>query len=358
MDTLVPNELETPWRHAAALQGAADLASAVSRRLREIAASLPSDISARADVEAYADRLGALSGESLRLAPLSLQRWLDDQWPRWAALADAADVRLRLEPSLIESDADVDADRLRIAMNEVVGNAIRAVAALPADLVRAVTVRVEHVESDGAEIGPVPPLDSGRYLRITVADTGAGMDTATRARAPHPGDGLGLAIAYGAVRQAGGALWIDSTEGWGTRVFLFVRKTASALLGEWPVKDVVLIVEDEAHVRAVIRRLLTGQGLTVIESGNGRDAVELVERFRGRLRAVISDVVMPVMGGREVVQQLRQTDPELPVICMSGFGERDRLLEGLGDTIPWIEKPFTGEQLVTTLRAAIGSATS
>jgi CheY-like chemotaxis protein len=352
MDALVPHELEMPWRHAAALEGAAELASAVARRLRTIAESLPEDESARAAVEAYAERLGALRGGDTLLAPVSLQRWLEDQRPGWDIIARDAGVRLRFEHSLVEANAEVDAGRLRIAMDEVVGNAIRATEALPADVIRAVTVRVEHVETDGAEIGPVPPLEPGRYLRITVADTGPGMDTATRARAPHPGDGLGLAIAYSAVRQAGGALWIDSTEGWGTRVFLFVRK-AAPMRGLGAGRDLVLVVEDEAQVRTVVRRLLTGQGFQVLESGNGRDALELVERHRDRLRMVVTDVVMPVMGGREIVSALAQSDPDIPVVCMSGFGDRERLLSGMDVGVPWIEKPFTGEQLVSTLRVAL-----
>jgi CheY-like chemotaxis protein len=356
MDALVPQELEMPWRHAAALEGAAELASAVARRLRTIAESLPEGYSARADVEAYAERLGNLSGGDTLLAPVSLARWLEDQRPGWEAVAREADVRLRFEHSLVEANAEVDAGRLRIAMDEVVRNAIRATEVLPDDVIRAVTIRVEHVETDGAEIGPVPPLDPGRYLRITVADTGPGMDTATRARAPHPGDGLGLAIAYSAVRHAGGALWIDSTEGWGTRVFLFVRK-ASPMRGANAGRDTVLVVEDEAQVRTVVRRLLTGQGFHVLESGNGRDALELVERHRDRLRLVVTDVVMPVMGGREVVTALAESDPGMPVVCMSGFGDRDRLLGGVGDAVPWIEKPFTGEQLVTALRGALHGAT-
>lgn len=354
MDTLVPAELEVPWRNAAALEGAAELASAVARRLRRIAESLPADAAARADVEAYADRLGVLGADATTLQVAPVQQWLAEHWPRWAAQAAVADVQLRYEPALVEAEAAFDPLQLIAALDEVVGNAIRAAAAGPSDLVRAVTVRVEHIDSDGAEIGPVPPLDSGSYVRLTIADTGAGMDVATRARALHPGDGLGLAIAFGAVRRAGGALWIDSTEGWGTRVFLFIRKAVATVTAA--TRDVVLVVEDEPHVRAVVRRLLTGQGFHVVESGNGRDALAIAERLRPRLRAVLTDVVMPVMGGRDLVHALRAIDRDLPLLCMSGYSDRPQLLDGIAPPVPLLEKPFTSEQLVASLRAVLGVA--
>ncbi|MCU0647940.1 MAG: response regulator [Gemmatimonadaceae bacterium] len=353
MDTLVPSELEVPWRHAEALRGAAELASAVARRLRSIAEALPADVAARADVEAYADRLGALGGESATLMPIPVHRWLAECCTEWRSRAEESGVRLLFEPALVDADGLFDAERLRLALDEVVANAVRAAAQLPADLVRAVTVRVEHVASDGAEIGPVPPLEAGSYLRITVADTGPGMDSATRTRAPHPADGLGLAIAYGAVRQAGGALWIDSTEGWGTRVFLFVRKVPAPTVRT--ARDVVLVVEDEAQVRVVVRRLLAGQGFEVLESSNGRDALEVLHRHQGRVGAVVTDVVMPVMGGRDLVKAIREMDDGIPVICMSGFADQERLLDGIGPAVPLIEKPFTSQQLIATLRGALGA---
>jgi CheY-like chemotaxis protein/anti-sigma regulatory factor (Ser/Thr protein kinase) len=353
MDTLVPSELEVPWRHAEALRGAAELASAVARRLRTIAEALPVNVEARAAVEAYADRLGALGHETAHLSPVALHPWLSQCSAEWRERAADVAVRLIWEPALVDADALFARDRMRLALDEVVSNAIRAAAQLPADLVRAVTIRVEHVDSDGAEIGPVPPLQAGSYLRITVADTGPGMDADTRTRLPHPGDGLGLAIAYGAVRQAGGAMWIDSTEGWGTRVYLFVRKMASA---EPRARDLVLVVEDETQVRHAVRRLLAGQGFRVIESSNGRDALTLVERHADQLCAIVTDVVMPVMGGRELIQGVRSIDDALPIVCMSGFADQDRLLEGIGPEVPFVEKPFTSQQLVATIRGALGAA--
>jgi CheY-like chemotaxis protein len=214
---------------------------------------------------------------------------------------------------------------------------------------------------------------------VAVADTGTGMDEHTRAQAfepffttkpPGAGTGLGLATVYGIVEQSGGTVWLDSAPGRGTTVWVCLpvvdegvpplpAADAAAGAAAPPSAGTVLVAEDEDGVRAVVRRALVAAGYAVVEARNGLDAVARWQAAAAAgqpVDAVVTDVVMPTLDGRELVQRLRAECPELPVVFMSGYadGGVPDLAEGAPSAAhtSLIEKPFTAEALVARVRLA------
>ena len=208
--------------------------------------------------------------------------------------------------------------------------------------------------------------DDGRFA-MSVSDTGVGMDADTQARAfepffttkePGKGTGLGLATVYGIAQQSGGTVAISSTVGAGTSITLSFPPTRAstdevdAVAGgdaEPPrdarAGDTILLVEDEAAVRSVARRILVRSGYTVLEAGDGAAALRTWGEHRARVRLVLTDAVMPVMGGRELAERLRDAGADIPILFMSGYANGER-----GGAIPagaaLIGKPFSAEGLV------------
>jgi PAS domain S-box-containing protein len=215
---------------------------------------------------------------------------------------------------------------------------------------------------DGAAAGGVA---------LAVSDSGIGMDEATKARVFEPffttkqsasAAGLGLSTAYGIVQQSGGRIAVDSEPGEGsTFTIAFPRDTRSepaAAQAEWRAprggKETLLLVEDEAPVRNSVRRLLEYHGYTVIEATNGADALRIYESNEGGIDLVLTDLVMPEMGGNELVERLRARRPELRVVFMSGYA--DWIVTGNGSPrtgTGFVEKPFTVDTLMRQVREVL-----
>lgn len=231
------------------------------------------------------------------------------------------------------------------------------------------------------------PIPAGRYAMLSVADTGHGMDAETRARIFEPffttkdvghGTGLGLATVYGVVKQSDGYIWVDSTPGDGTVFTICLPevpldestklepKVASPTDAPRPSEAnhrgsgagaTVLLVEDEPTVRSLVRRLLGMQGCQVLEASTGTEALKVVEELKTDLELVLTDVVMPEVGGRLLVERLRQRFPDLPVIYMSGYARDDMLRRGeLEPGALFLKKPFTAGQLLEHVTAALAWA--
>ncbi|MEZ0332917.1 MAG: ATP-binding protein [Gemmatimonadales bacterium] len=223
----------------------------------------------------------------------------------------------------------------------------------------------------------------GIYVRLTVSDTGCGMDRTTLAKIFEPffttkpvgvGTGLGLSTVYGIVKQHDGFVWAESEPGSGTtmRVYLPAAQADAEGVAEGggetvmiePMEQaVVLVVEDEASVRSMVRRSLEAVGLTVVEAKNGREALEMVATRPERPRLVLTDVIMPELNGRELSEALASSQPGLPVLFMSGYTGEDVLARSLlPETAQFIQKPFAPEELVarvrTLLSVGIGPPTS
>jgi CheY-like chemotaxis protein len=209
-------------------------------------------------------------------------------------------------------------------------------------------------------------------VHIEVIDTGEGMTPEVAQRALEPffttrpkghGTGLGLATAYGIVRQAGGEIDIESTVGVGTTVHIYLPATdqqpAAAVpvtAAETPAGRTILVVDDEDGVREVACRILTGAGYQVLAAANGEEALAVADGHDGTIHAVITDVVMPRMNGAELARALRTRRPTVPVLYMSGYAAPLMTEQGLlepGVTV--LGKPFTRTQLLDAILAILAS---
>ncbi|HEU4681886.1 MAG TPA: PAS domain S-box protein, partial [Gemmatimonadales bacterium] len=207
-------------------------------------------------------------------------------------------------------------------------------------------------------------------VSLAVSDTGLGMDAATQEHVFEPffttkhtmGAGLGLSTAYGIVEQSGGHITVHSAPDKGsTFTITFPRFTGSEpepaqaeVRTPGGGKETLLLVEDEAPVRDSVRRLLERHGYTVIEARNGADALNIYESNQVGIDLVLTDLVMPEMGGNELVERIRAHNPEVRVLFMSGYS--DRLTVGNGSARPptgFLEKTFTAETLIRRLREVL-----
>jgi two-component system cell cycle sensor histidine kinase/response regulator CckA len=275
-----------------------------------------------------------------------LHQALERALPAARAIAGPG-VAVRLDLALVDGRVAVPAEDLHDAVLALARNAAQA---MPEGGV--LTLRTEHVEAAGGELGPVPPLAPGRYMRLTVQDTGRGMDEAQRVRALDRAEGAvrGLARVLALVRRIHGAVWLDSAPGLGTRAFLYLPLAA---LPATPARA-VLLVEDESAVRAVVRRLLLGQGFTVREARDGAAALRLWQAERGHIAGVVTDIVMPVLGGRDLALAIRADDPGVPLLFISAYaGDLPELLEGVEPPRELLLKPFTNDAMLAALRALL-----
>jgi signal transduction histidine kinase/CheY-like chemotaxis protein len=222
---------------------------------------------------------------------------------------------------------------------------------------------------------PDVTIRAGPYILITVSDTGPGLDRETLSHLFEPffttkpvgqGTGLGLSTVYGIVKQSEGYVWAYSEPGQGVTFKIYLPMDASAAAvppqPEAPVAranpgEVVLVVEDEEAVRNMTARLLENEGYRVLVSGNGREALESIQRGMARLDLVITDVAMPDMNGHELAAHLRRLRPGLPVLFMSGYTDDEMVRRGLLEPDhPFLSKPFTPEILAANVRQLIDQA--
>ncbi|MDQ3224254.1 MAG: response regulator, partial [Gemmatimonadota bacterium] len=217
-----------------------------------------------------------------------------------------------------------------------------------------------------------PEVRPGRYARLAVTDTGCGMTDAVKARIFEPffttkeigqGTGLGLSTVYGIVKQSGGFVWVYSEPGEGSVFKIYLpaaepgqpsQLTPDRVEAPEGGSETILVVEDEDMVRDLACRGLKDHGYTVIEARNGAQALGYIRQHPGTVDLVISDVVMPEMGGRELGQNLAQSEPALPILFMSGYTGDDVVHRGLLDPgAPFQQKPFTPAGLATKVRAML-----
>jgi PAS domain S-box-containing protein len=232
---------------------------------------------------------------------------------------------------------------------------------------RIVTESVHVAAGDPA----VPPgLSPGRYVRLTVADTGEGMAPEVRRRMfepffttkpPGEGTGLGLAMVYGIVKNHGGQIAVASRPGHGTAVRIYLpalEGTVQVLARPVPEvqggKETVLVVDDEITILELAREILSQKGYGVVLARDGEEAVGLFERYGESIGLVVLDIVMPRMGGKETFRRLKEMDPGLKVIVSSGFsrhGQAQDLLEAGADA--FVQKPYRAEDLAAVVRRTL-----
>src|SRR4029077_9266683 len=193
------------------------------------------------------------------------------------------------------------------------------------------TIDAANVDVDLTYAAARPHLKPGRYVRLRVSDTGAGMDKKTLEHAFEPvfttkprgqGTGLGLATIYGIVTQAGGNIDVYSEPGLGTRVSVLLPatdQTMSAEVEPTPVPssrstETVLVVEDSDDLREIVERILSGNGYHVMVAPNGPAAIDLARAYDGHIDLLLSDVIMPLMQGNDVAARIVATRPDLRVL--------------------------------------------
>ncbi len=237
------------------------------------------------------------------------------------------------------------------------------------------TVRTGNRTLDEGQIVLPRPMPAGEYVEIVVSDTGTGMDEETLAHVFEPfyttkpvgqGTGLGLAMCYGIIRQHHGVIWIESSPGRGTTVFILLPRYD----GPIPIKDdrprldtptavtrgteTILLVEDEPQVRAVAARALRAAGYQVLEATNGRDGVQVARRERDAIDLIVSDVVMPEMGGKEMVELARQFLPSVAILFVSGYTAGSFPLPSDDPSVKgFLQKPFTPQELLAMVRQVL-----
>ena len=215
-------------------------------------------------------------------------------------------------------------------------------------------------------------IHPGRYAVISVSDTGHGMDKETQSRIFEPffttkekgkGTGLGLSTVYGIVKQSNGYVFVQSEVGAGTTFFVYlprVEDTAEELTPTLPPQseaggcETVLLVEDEESVRELVRLTLVSRGYKVLEAENGECGLHLAESFKDNIDILITDVMMPGIGGRELAKKLLEVRPGTSVLYLSGYTEDAVVTNGtLGPATAFLQKPFTLQNLAKKVREVL-----
>jgi CheY-like chemotaxis protein len=212
-------------------------------------------------------------------------------------------------------------------------------------------------------------LPAGDYIQVSVSDTGHGMDASTLARVFEPffttkpvgqGSGLGLATVFGIVRQSGGTVRVRSGPGAGTTFSIYLPRVAPETSPGDTVREsargergsgIVLVVEDEALVREFTCRILVSHGYQCVEASNGIVALNVMRQRGEEIAAVVTDVVMPGLGGGALADRLAELRPTVPVLFTSAHSGEEMVRRGLIPAdAPFLQKPFTPEALVAKLR--------
>ncbi len=311
--------------------------------------------------------------------PLDLSRLIHEFYPTVRRLLpESIEVRLFLAPAgpVVQADPDaVEQVFLNLATN--------ARDAMPEGgllLVETGWARLDQTHQ--ARLGWGPP---GEYGFLSVTDTGIGMDQATREQLFEPffttkegelGSGLGLAMAYGLVKQQGGFIEVRSTPGQGTTIRVLWPKAAAPEADLRPATgarrgapaeraaaaarasaSLVLLVEDEAAVRRGAARALEASGYRVLAAGDGEAGLALFREHQQEIGLVLSDVAMPRLSGAELVAAVKALRPDVPCLLMSGYAERDLPVRGrLDPAIPFLPKPWTVEELVAKVNELMAGA--
>lgn len=232
------------------------------------------------------------------------------------------------------------------------------------------TVETRNVLVDEAFARTRTPLMMGEYVRLSVEDTGHGMDAATKARIFEPffttkemgkGTGLGLATVYGVVKQSGGCIWVESEPGKGTQFEVYlpvVNEVEECSTQEGRAKGVahhsesVLIVEDEEAVRELAAEFMKSAGYKVLTARDGQEAVD-VAKSSGPIRVLVTDIVMPNMRGPELAKRLKASRKDLRIVYMSGYLDFNKASDEFVEGSYFLQKPFSRDTLVCKVDEAL-----
>jgi PAS domain S-box-containing protein len=280
-------------------------------------------------------------------------------------VGDNIEVVVRLAPDL--ALVQVDAGQLdQVLMNLVVN----ARDAMPVG--GTVVLETAAAVLDEAFVRDHPGARAGRYVQLSVRDTGSGMDADTQAHIFEPffttkevgrGTGLGLATVYGIVKQSEGYIWVESARAEGTTFRLYFPPAAAGPAAEpaprqAPVSlsgsETILVVEDSPQLRELMREVLEARGYHILDAEHGAAALETARRHDGPIHLLLTDVIMPGMNGRQLAERLRAVRPETRVLLVSGYSADALAPYGVESGVPTVQKPFTPDELVRRVRAILG----
>ena len=409
VDVSERQELEEELRQSQKMQAVGRLAGGIAHDFNNLLTvirgyaqmaleALPPDSSVQQDVSQILEEVGRAGALTRQLLAFSRRQVMKEEvLDLGDTVRGMEDMLRRLIPERIELRCErgeepflVEADPSQL--QQVVMN----LAVNAADAIEnrgKITFRMGKRTLSESEAAEVPwRVEPGPYVRLTVADTGCGMSEEIRERIFDPffttkpqgkGTGLGLSTVYGIVKQSRGHILVESEPGTGSAFHVLLPQFDGAATshdpkahGEGARRDsegeerggapaeetegegsgggsTILLVEDEASVRRVASRLLGAAGYSVLEATNGTEALELAASHASEIDVVLSDVVMPEMGGAELLEGLRRINPDLSVVLMSGYSEEE-LSEGIRETATaFLDKPFSGEELTAVVRAAL-----
>jgi signal transduction histidine kinase/ActR/RegA family two-component response regulator/Tfp pilus assembly protein PilV len=240
------------------------------------------------------------------------------------------------------------------------------------------TIETQSVVMSADHARTRPSIEPGNYILVSVTDTGQGMNAETLARIfepffttkePGKGTGLGLATVYGAVKQSGGFIWVESELGAGTRFEIYLPQTNERMESSFSdamkncsaaggARKTILVVEDEREVREIASEFLSAAGYSVLTAQDGKEALETAQRMGGSIQAVLTDVVMPHMRGPELGLRLKTLLPNVKIVYMTGYLEQnDGGADFLEDAF-FLQKPFSRETVVNQIAQALNGEPS
>ena len=293
-----------------------------------------------------------------------------------SVLADVAKMLRRLIGEDVELVATLKPDLGRVKVDpgqieQVIMNlAVNARDAMPQG--GKLFVETSNVEIDANYARSHSPMMPGKYVMVAVSDTGCGMDLETQAHLFEPffttkekghGTGLGLATVYGIVKQSGGFIWVYSAPGHGSTFKIYLPFIEEALPTAEPAEapaelakgsETVLVVEDEQGVRSLVCEALASHGYKVLEAAGAASALEISEKYTEPIHLLLTDVVMPQTGGKELAKGFSTLHPETKVLYMSGYTDdaivRHGILEG---GTSFLQKPFQPKALLLKIREVL-----
>jgi len=381
------NQLEQQLRQAQKMEAVGRLAGGIAHDFNNLltaifgytdllAEDLPPDSPAQADVKEIRTAATRASALTRQLLAFSRQQVLQP------VVLNVIDVVGDLENMLqrvlgedVELEAHFAADLGNIRADQgqleqvILNLAVNARDAMPTG--GKLTIETANVELDEHYAQTHRPVVPGRYVMIAVSDTGVGMDAATQARMFEPffttkeagkGTGLGLATAYGIVKQSGGYIWVYSEVGRGATFKIYLPRvdaptevvTVPPELGSVAGTETVLLAEDDALLLPLARDVLKRLGYTVLEARTPADAIAVAQAHSGVIHLLVSDVVMPGESGLKLARRLLEVRPNLRVLYISGYSDEAVVRHGLLDPgTTFLQKPFTPAALARKVREVL-----
>jgi two-component system cell cycle sensor histidine kinase/response regulator CckA len=329
-----------------------------------------------AQIQKAADRAASLTKQLLAFSRMQILQ--PEVLDLNAIVTDMASMLPRLIHSNIHLKLEADPELARVRADAVqieqvlLNLAVNARDAMPNG--GSLTIRTENTTLAPGNPQRLPVTAPGAYVALVVTDTGAGMDAETQSRIFEPffttkakgrGTGLGLATVYGIVKQSEGFIAVDSALGQGTTFTVYLPEVKDAVKVQAPPEktakpqhgaETILVVDDETGIRDLATEYLQRCGYTVLAAGDGAEAKAIAEQHSGPIHLLLTDTVMPKMGGRELVSAMTALRPDVKVIYMSGyleFNASTHIQSGTGAY--YLQKPFELSALAAKVRTALNS---